>query len=142
MTTTVLFQWIFNKPDVPPEVRRDALARVSVHAVLLICLFWYLVGFVPLFAENLGFGARLPWLIQVLIDHSDFVKEWFLPLVLFVLAGLIVDYRFYVHLYHKSGRKTARLWAYSMNFLLTAINVFYVFAWLSFEYFPPGSRQL
>jgi hypothetical protein len=62
--------------------------------------------------------------------------------VLLTVVGLIADYRFFVHLFHKSGQKTARLWAYSVNFLLTAINFFYVFAWLSFEYFPPGSRQL
>ncbi len=129
MTTTTLWHWLINKQDAPLEVRKDASARVGVHAVLLTVLIWYLCRIVPIVGEVFsGFGGKLPWLVQTLIDHAEFVREWFYLLVPTVIVGLVVDYRYYIYLYLKSGKKSARLWAYGITFLLSSAIGFYVFA--------------
>jgi hypothetical protein len=72
MTATALYQWFFHPQVVPSEVKKDALARVGVHAVLLTVLIWYLGWYVPTWGERFtGFGAKLPMLVQILIDHAD-----------------------------------------------------------------------
>jgi len=98
-------------------------------AVLVLDLWWSIIIFAEIYS---GFGVKLPTLVQILIDHSDFVRRWFYLLVPLMFAGLVADYRFYIYLYMKSGQKSARLWAYGITFLLTSAIGFYVFALLSF----------
>ncbi len=127
MTASAICQWFFHPQVVPSEVRKDALARVGVHAVLLTVLIWYLRWIVPPFAEMFwGSGAKLPWAIRMMIYHSDFVWQWFYLLVPFLIAGLVADYRFYIFLYLNWGKISAQKWAYRVTFLLIAFLGFYV----------------
>ncbi len=67
-------------------------------------------------------------MVQILIDHADFVRQWFYLLVPLVIAGLVADYRCYIYLFMRSGKKSARKWAYGITFLLSSAIGFYVYA--------------
>jgi hypothetical protein len=66
--------------------------------------------------------------------NPDLVRQCFFLLVPLVIAGLVADYRLYIFLYLKSGKKSARLWAYGITFLLSSTIGFYVFALISYSF--------
>lgn len=135
MTTTALFRWFQDDGSICLELRRDARDRVSVHALFLLLLLCLLVFVLPPFFEVYvgGIGARLHRLLEIQIEASDFLRQWFWLVIPFLPVVLFTDYKAYLHLHVKFGPRVARAWAHAITLVLVSANGFCLLSWLLFR---------
>ncbi|MGV3756833.1 MAG: hypothetical protein ACO1QS_15740 [Verrucomicrobiota bacterium] len=134
MTATALYQWFFHEQDVPEEVRKDSLLRTWTHAILIVFPLWFLAFFVPGSIEIIfsGTSGHMPRVVQILIEHSNFLRMWFLVIVVVIVLGLRCDHLVYTGLHKKSVRSKAQQYANAVTVALSVVNGFYLFCWLMF----------
>jgi hypothetical protein len=135
MTATALYKWFISPQDLPPEVRKDALARVSMHAVLAGLLFWILAKFpVELVYEIFASGnGRIPAGIRVVLIPAEFTQAWAILAAGVMIVGLAAELNFYTHLHRISGEKAVKFWSYGTVAFLSTASAYCLYIWFHFK---------
>jgi type IV pilus assembly protein PilC len=98
-----LATYLENTARLRKKVKSAMMYPCIVTLVAIGITMFLLIKVIPVFGEiYTGFGSKLPGPTQFLIDLSDFVRKWFIAIII-AIAGLIYGWLYFIKT--KSGRE-------------------------------------
>lgn len=98
-----LATYLENTARLRKKVKSAMMYPCIVTLVAIGITMFLLIKVIPVFGEiYTGFGSKLPGPTQFLIDLSDFIRKWFLAIII-AMGGLIYGWLYFIKT--KSGRE-------------------------------------
>jgi type IV pilus assembly protein PilC len=98
-----LATYLENTARLRKKVKSAMMYPCIVTLVAIGITMFLLIKVIPVFGEiYTGFGSKLPGPTQFLIDLSDFVRKWFIAIII-AIVGLIYGWLYFIKT--KSGRE-------------------------------------
>lgn len=126
-------RWIYQQGHEPEEFRKEAQRKVVFHAAVIVFLLWLLVFPTYEFCSTTFTGGSLELLpspILMLINHSDYLRQYFYVVIASVMVALRCDYLVYIRLLNKSAAQWVLRYSYFVAFMLCIMCWIYLCSWM------------
>ncbi len=107
-------------PSAPPL----AVPAVIAHLSMFCALGWYLIQVPALKVVYVDLGCELPMFSMIVMKLSDFFAAWGIPVWIFALVGLGVDFGVWRLLRQRGRHRAAENWLWLVAAAIVPITIF------------------